>query len=189
MSRLGPRLLLLVLSLAALGTIFLNLPRSEVPTRSSIPLRHPAAMVPDETPAIPTFTLIDPGLYVGTNVIPPPPDATAILCLSETKDPYTAPVYQWSPIPDAAPAPSLDWLREQVAFIDEQRRAGRTVFVHCDAGISRSPMVAAAYLMWLHHWTCDQALDFLRKKRPIISPNDAFLELLKDWERSLYANR
>jgi hypothetical protein len=185
-SRLAPRLLLLVLSLAALGTIFLNLPRSQVPATRSIPAPHLDTMTSDETSlAIPPFTRIDPGLYVGTNAFPPPPDATAVLCLSETKDPYTTPVYQWSPIPDAAPAPSLDWLRQQVAFIDAQRRAGHTVLVHCDAGISRSPMVVAAYLMRLHHWTRDQALDFLRQKRPIIGPNDAFLELLKEWEQTL----
>ena len=44
----------------------------------------------------------------------------------------------WESIRDAAPAPDLDWLRKQVKFVDTQRRAGLTVYVHCRAGISRN---------------------------------------------------
>ena len=35
---------------------------------------------------------------------------------------------------DAEPAPTLDWLRVQVEFIDAERAAGRTVYVHCRNG-------------------------------------------------------
>ena len=35
-----------------------------------------------------------------------------------------------------------------VAFIEEARAAGRSVFVHCGAGISRAPSVTIAYVMW-----------------------------------------
>jgi protein-tyrosine phosphatase len=35
-----------------------------------------------------------------------------------------------------------------VAAVDANRRAGRTTFVHCRNGVSRSGMVVTAYLMW-----------------------------------------
>jgi len=69
--------------------------------------------------------------------------------------------------------------------VDAQRQAGRTVFVHCFAGVSRSGMVVTAYLMFKHGWTRDQALEFVRSKRPSAKPNGAFMELLLEWEREL----
>jgi protein-tyrosine phosphatase len=46
-------------------------------------------------------------------------------------------------------------------------------------------MVVAAYLMKREGWTRDQALAFLRSRRPGVRPNPAFLQLLLDWEHSL----
>jgi hypothetical protein len=131
------------------------------------------------------YSLIEEGLYQGGWVSEPPPETTAVLNLCEFEDPYQCEVHAWHKIRDAAPAPNLDWLRKQVEFVDGERRAGRTVYVHCWAGISRSGMVVVAYLMFKHDWTRDQALEFVRSKRPMTSPNPAFMELLLEWERSL----
>jgi hypothetical protein len=139
---------------------------------------------PQPTPAPPNYTLIEPGLYIGGRVAAPPPDVNAVLSLTPYPDDYTTPIHEWHPILDAAPARSLDWLRQQVQFIDAQRRDGNIVFVHCEAGVSRSAMVCAAYFMWRNHWTRDQALAFLRTTRPIVSPNSAFMDLLTEWEQS-----
>jgi protein-tyrosine phosphatase len=94
-------------------------------------------------------------------------------------------VERWTPIRDAAPAPDLAWLRKTVAFIDKQRRAGRTVYVHCFAGVSRSAMVVTAYYMHEKGWTRDEALAFVRTRRPQVRPNPAFMELLLEWEKEL----
>jgi protein-tyrosine phosphatase len=72
-----------------------------------------------------------------------------------------------------------------VDFIDSHRQNGRTVFVHCRNGVSRSGMVVVAYLMWEHGWTRDDALKFAREKRPIVRPNTAFMDQLADWEKVL----
>jgi protein phosphatase slingshot len=69
-----------------------------------------------------------------------------------------------------------------VRFIDEQRKAGRTVFIHCRNGVSRSGMVATAYLMSKNNWSRDEALKFIRSKRDIVRPNPAFMKLLEEWE-------
>lgn len=43
-------------------------------------------------------------------------------------------------------------------------------------------MVTAAYLMKEHGWGRDEALAFLRSKRPVVRPNPAFMQLLTEWE-------
>ena len=128
----------------------------------------------------PNYSLIEPGLYLGGYVPEPPRGTGAVLNLCEAEDPYAA---RWVPIRDAEPAPDLAWLREQVAFIDGQRRAGRTVFVHCRNGVSRSAMVVVAYLMARHGWTRDEALEMVRAKRPAVRPNPAFMRRLLEWEK------
>lgn len=129
------------------------------------------------------YSQIEEGLYVGGQIGEPPPGVRAVLNLCERKDPYEAEVHRWVPIPDAPPAPSLDWLRQQVEFITEQRRAGRPIFVHCAAGVSRSVMVTAAYLMEREGWSRDRALDYIRASRKNIGPNSAFMARLLEWEK------
>src|SRR5262245_41718261 len=131
------------------------------------------------------YSLIEKGLYMGGAAEKPPPGTRAVLNLCQHKESYQCEVHVWEPTPDRPPAPSLDWLRKQVAFVTDQHKAGRTVFVHCHAGISRSGMVVTAYLMRKHKWSRDEALKFVRTKRSIADPNPAFMELLLDWERAL----
>src|SRR5262249_14301599 len=50
---------------------------------------------------------------------------------------------------------------------------------------SRSGLVAAAYLMYEHGWTRDEALAFLRTKHPQVRPNPGFMRLLAEWEQHL----
>ncbi|WP_157368982.1 dual specificity protein phosphatase family protein [Zavarzinella formosa] len=132
----------------------------------------------------PNYSLIEDGLWLGGFVPEPPPGCGAVLNLCESEDPYHVGSYKWAPIRDAEPAPDLDWLREQVAFIESERSAGRVVFVHCRNGVSRSGMVMAAYLMKREHWPRDKTLEFLRSRRPGVRPHPAFLQLLLEWEHS-----
>ena len=131
------------------------------------------------------YTLIEDGLYMGGDEKSPPFGTTAVLNLCEKEDPYRTDVYLWEPIPDAAPAPDLDWLRRMVKFVDDNRRAGRKTFVHCRNGVSRSGLVVVAYLMFKNRWTRDEALEFVRSKREIARPNPAFMERLLEWEHEV----
>lgn len=133
----------------------------------------------------PNYSRIEDGLWLGGYVSEPPSGCRAVLNLCETEDPYRVESHRWEPIRDAEPAPSLDWLRSQVGFIEAERAAGRAVFVHCRNGVSRSAMVTAAYLMRREGWSRDQALEFLRARRPGVRPNPAFMLFLLEWERSL----
>jgi len=71
-------------------------------------------------------------------------------------------------------------------FIDKARRSG-AVLAHCHAGISRSPAVAIAYLMYKDHFTFDEALKLMKSKDPLIEPNEAFVAQLRAWETRLKA--
>lgn len=145
---------------------------------------------PDEASYSTTnYSLVEDGLFVGGYLGEAPPGTRAVLNLCETKDRYTAEVHRWERIRDAAPAPSIDWLRQQVEFVDQQRRAGLPVFVHCAAGVSRSVMVVAAYLMARDGCTRDEALARIKARRPIIGPNAAFMRLLLEWEEELKKGR
>jgi hypothetical protein len=146
----------------------------------------PAYLYIEPPPQPPNYNAIEPNLYIGGFVEAPPPGTTAVLTLSYNKDPYTTEAYKSSSIADASPAPSLDWLQEQVAFVAAQQSAGRCTYIHCDAGMSRSALVTAAYLIARDHITRDQALDYLRARRPVIHPNPAFMELLLQWEQTLH---
>jgi protein-tyrosine phosphatase len=122
---------------------------------------------------------------MGGSVPQPPPGTEATLNLCQTEDPWRTEAYDWVPIPDAAPAPSLDWLQERVGFVDSHRGGGKTTFVHCAAGKSRSGLVTVAYVMSEHHWSRDKALGFVKSKRPQTDPNHAFMDLLSQWEQQL----
>jgi len=138
---------------------------------------------------IPDYTEIEPGLYQGGYVKAPPPGATAVLNLCEAPDPYQAEVHRHEPIGDTSPPPTLAWLDEQVQFIDQQRQAGRTVYVHCLHGASRSGLVVIAYEMFRNRLTRDEAARFVRARRGETRPNPAFWDLLKEWERKLAQDR
>jgi predicted protein tyrosine phosphatase len=56
------------------------------------------------------------------------------------------------------------------------------VFVHCNQGVSRAPTFVTAYLMRAHGVAGVDALDRLRRVRPIVRPNSGFLAQLRDLE-------
>lgn len=133
----------------------------------------------------PNYAEVEPGLSVGGHVESPPWFTHATLNVCESDDPYRTPVYEHHPIRDTSPAPSLDWLADRVAFIEQHRGQNKTVYVHCLNGVSRSVMVVTAYLMKAHGWSRDDALAFVRTRRPQARPNSAFMELLAEWEQRL----
>lgn len=135
------------------------------------------------------YSLIETGLYMGGSVLEPPPGTRAVINLCEKFDRYRRDVSLWTPIADAAPAPSLPWLQHWVKVVHATRQRGLTTYVHCYGGVSRSGLLVVAYCMFEHGWTRDQALDFVRSKRPVTQPNPAFMQLLLEWGRFLQKAR
>lgn len=52
-----------------------------------------------------------------------------------------------------------------VQTLDDLLREGHTVYVHCSAGINRSPSTVIAYLLWVEQWDWDRAVDQVTSRR------------------------
>ena len=74
--------------------------------------------------------------------------------------------------------------KECILFIEGKDK----IFVHCAAGMSRSPTIVIAYIMWKKKLRLNEAIKFVKEKRSIISPNDNFMNQLKIFEELLIKN-
>ncbi len=79
-------------------------------------------------------------------------------------------VFRNVPVKDFDSADLQRKLPDCVSALDGMLKAGHSVYVHCTAGVSRSPTVVAAYLHWRMAWPLEKALDQLKKTRNC-SPN------------------
>ncbi len=59
------------------------------------------------------------------------------------------------------------WGYETVLKMLQEYKAGRTILVHCAAGMQRSPAVVAMFLIVLNRTTADKAMSFIKERRPI----------------------
>ncbi|HLF02416.1 MAG TPA: dual specificity protein phosphatase [Anaerolineales bacterium] len=89
----------------------------------------------------------------------------------------------WLPTPDDG-APTIEQLREGVAFIRASLAAGTGVYVHCAQGVGRAPTMAAAYLVSEGH-SPREAMEAIRAARPFITPTPVQMSRLDEWARSM----
>ncbi|KAM9780449.1 uncharacterized protein ACB057_016531 [Neosynchiropus ocellatus] len=89
------------------------------------------------------------------------------------------------PIDDSLWADLLPWIPQAFSFIDAAMSSGASVLVHCAAGISRSPALAVAYIMYSLGLDLDHAYRFVKERRPSISPNFNFLGQLQHFQGTL----
>jgi hypothetical protein len=73
--------------------------------------------------------------------------------------------------------PELGELEDALAALAELRRHG-PVYVHCMAGMERSPLVCLGWLMRQHRLTPQRALDYLMQVHPGTNPLPGQLALL-----------
>ena len=69
-------------------------------------------------------------------------------------------------------APTMEHLREGVAFISAEIKRGGAVYVHCASGVGRAPALAAAYFVSTG-LSSDEAWQRIRRVRPFIRPTRA----------------
>jgi len=74
---------------------------------------------------------------------------------------------------------------EAFTFIDVARDCKGSVLIHCQAGVSRSPTIAIAYLIKYFSMSMVEAYRFIKCRRSIISPNLNFMGQLLEFEQGM----
>lgn len=76
---------------------------------------------------------------------------------------------------DTAQTNLIQHFPKAIQFIQAVREAAvGGVLIHCQAGVSRSATIAAAYLIWSRGMTVDAALGQIREVRPSAEPAPGF---------------
>jgi len=81
------------------------------------------------------------------------------------------------------------WGYEIVYKMLQELKQGRTIYVHCHAGMQRSPAVVAMFLIAVHRMSVDQAKLYIKQRRPIVFyPSANFEAAMRGFERALTKN-
>jgi atypical dual specificity phosphatase len=138
------------------------------------------------------MALVMPGLYMGSQDVAQDTDllqkhsVTHILSLGVKPiildETLTHMCIQLLDLPESNLISNLD---QCFTFIDNAIHTGGCVFVHCNAGISRSASVVIAYLMKKQGMSYQQAFLYLKDRRTVINPNPGFAQQLKGYEKML----
>ena len=84
------------------------------------------------------------------------------------------------PVRDFAPEDLRRNLPACVRELDELLRAGHIVYVHCTAGVNRSPSTVVAYLHWIEGRDFDEAVELVIGRRFCDPYSDAIRLATKD---------
>jgi protein-tyrosine phosphatase len=87
------------------------------------------------------------------------------------------------PIRDFEPTDLARNLPTCVRALDELLRAGHTVYVHCSAGINRSPSAVIAYLHWVQGRSLTDAIAGVTRCRACDPYVDAIEDASVEWRR------
>ena len=88
-------------------------------------------------------------------------------------------VHKLISIEDDSKSNLLKIIKECIEFIEKSNK----IFIHCMYGVSRSPSIVIAYLMWKTHCSFDDTYFFVKNRREFVEPNDGFIEQLKLFEK------
>lgn len=79
------------------------------------------------------------------------------------------------------------WSFEIVVKMLNEYKAGRTILVHCHAGMQRSPAIVAMFLIAINRMTTEQAMAYIKQRRPIVFlPSANFEQAMRGFENTLH---
>lgn len=93
-------------------------------------------------------------------------------------------IYKSVDLDDSIKQDLTEYIPEAIKFIDSAER----IFVHCQAGISRSPAIVIAYLIYREKMTYEQAKAFVKERRRCINPNSGFESQLIKYQKKSAEN-
>ncbi|KAL2100013.1 hypothetical protein ACEWY4_004407 [Coilia grayii] len=114
---------------------------------------------------------------------------SALLNVSSNCPNHFEGIYQYKciPVEDNHKEDISSWFIEAIEFIDSVKDSNGRVLVHCQAGISRSATICLAYLMMKKRVRLEEAFEFVKQRRSIISPNFSFMGQLLQFESQVLA--
>lgn len=81
------------------------------------------------------------------------------------------------------------WSYEIVVKMLREYKAGRNILVHCHAGMQRSPAIVAMFLIAIMGMTMEQAMAYIKERRPIaFYPSANFGQAVSGFESALHRN-
>ena len=121
--------------------------------------------------------------------------ATDLVFLSEEKITHVLSLLDWKievpknlnithkliNISDIESSNLFQYFKECIEFIESANK----IYIHCMCGVSRSPSIVIAYLMWKTRCSLDDTYAFVLSRRIYIGPNDGFMEQLKFFDKLL----
>jgi len=79
------------------------------------------------------------------------------------------------------------WAPEIVYTVLKEYNAGKPILVHCAAGMQRSAAIVAMFLIAYKHMTADEAMQYIRERRPIaFTPAPNFEDSIRHFEYYYY---
>lgn len=142
------------------------------------------------------FSRVDRYIYIGTSICCEKhfkelmaAGIVADVDLQEEKEdrPFGAVAFLWLPTTDFT-APSQLQLFSGARFIEAVVTSRKKCYIHCNAGEGRAPTLAAAYYI-TQGLTPEQAIEKIKKGRPVVNPNKLQRQALQRFYRSKKAWR
>ncbi|KAK0403320.1 hypothetical protein QR680_016858 [Steinernema hermaphroditum] len=112
---------------------------------------------------------------------------TKALPTSMTKEAWEKEKFKFHAIPmeDFTGTTSRQNIDSAVQFIEQIASEGKSVYVHCKAGRTRSATVAVSYLMKRNDWNPNVAFEHLKSKRPQVLLRSAHWRTVNEYRRFL----
>lgn len=148
----------------------------------------------------PKLYKILPWLYLGSQDAAVNEEGLQLACVTQILNVATGIENRWPERFEYLSVPLLDTdeadlhlvLPACLSFLDDAKErsegskrathgeSNSAVLVHCNAGVSRSTSVVLAYLITRLHLGYDEALSFVKDRKPDVRPNAGFARQLKE---------
>lgn len=94
---------------------------------------------------------------------------------------YGVEIFLWLPTKDNTP-PDLKQLELGIEVLNKFENTGTKVYVHCRFGHGRAPTLVAGYLIKEKDMSVDEAIEFIKAKRPVIHLEESQITALRKIE-------